>query len=217
MKCVTYYEQDEWIDYEQYESARNNLLKEIRGNIEQDVNIRKLIYEHAGDDEPGSFEKGIAVFDICMKNWKDSELFVEKKSKHAQMIFKSFTRVSRKECERILAGDVEWMKYSGRNLLKEFYNEITINGITPSHIMEVDKDVFGKIKGNKHPVSIVFKKSARHGMGENKDFFNKTLPMADCYNCDRVLLSCRRGIQIPSAVSQIIHIHNTTSMAAYSL
>lgn len=217
MKCVTYYEQNEWLDYEQYELAKEDLLQEIKRNVEQDVSLRKVVYGHAKDEEKGSFEEGIAVFSICMKNWKDSELYVEKKSKHAQMIFKSFAKVSRKDCDRVLAGDVEWMKHSSRNLLKEFYNEITINGIGPSCIMEVEKDVFGEIKGSKHPVSIVFKKAARYGVGPNMDFFSRTLPMADCYNCDRVLMSCKKRIQIPSAVSQIIHMQNTKSMVAYSL
>lgn len=217
MKCVTYYEQNEWIDYEQYEDAKERLLDEIKGNVEQDVSLRKVVYGHAADGERGSFEEGIAVFSICMKNWEDSELYVEKKSKHAQIIYKSFAKVSRKDCERILAGDVEWMKHSSKNLLKEFYNEITINGIAPSHIMEVEKDVFGEIKGSRHPVSIVFKKSIRYGVGPDKNLFSRTLPMADCTSCDRVLLSCKREIKIPSAVSQIIHMQNMKSMVAYSL
>lgn len=218
MKCVTYYEQNEWIDYEQYENLKNNLLKEIKGNVEQDVNLRKVVYEHAKKSMQGSFEEGIAVFSICMKNQDDGELYVEKKTKHAQVIFKSFAKIDRKDCERILSGDVEWMKHSRKNLLKEFYNEITINKIAPSYIVEVQKDVFGEVKGNKYPMCVVFKTSIRRRVGVNMDFFSNSLPMVDCCNCDRVLLSCKKGIQIPSAVSQIIHMHNNTnSTVAYSL
>lgn len=220
MKCVTYQEQNEWINYEQYENAKKNLLEHTKSRVEQDMRLRKMVYAspQVQIESSGVYSEGIILFSICWKNQKDNELYIEKKMIHNQIIFKSFAKITRKECEQILAGELQWMKTSRKNLLKEFYNEVTINGIAPFYIQEVEKDVFGHIKESRTHDSIVFKKSIRQALGHNnKDFFSESLSMADYNNCDRVLMSYKRSIEIPSAVSNIIHIHNTNSTLAYSL
>ncbi len=214
MKCTAYFEENELITYDKYENAINKLSVVEGEGIRRNVTIRKANF--------GTFKECAengenALFCIVMKNFQNNELYLEKRTIDNGMIFKSFIKISKKEADKILNGQMQWMKHSKSVLIHDFYLESMINKLELVSISETSKDVCTQIRGFD---GIVFKHSIRNTRIDEYDgqFFDANLPMIDMINCDSVLYSYRRYIHIPQAVSNIVHIQSSpVSEVAYSL
>lgn len=212
MKCTAYYEDNELITYDKYETAVEKLSSSE--TITRDVYVRKAIFKSERDP---MIKDARVSFSICMKNYMSNEIYLEKKTTENGLVFKSYTKISKKEADRILNGDYKWMKLSRKALLTDFYLESEINQLKLVSIMDSIKDVCSEIRGLD---GIVFKTSMRScNINEyTGQFFDRELPMSDIINCDSVLYSYRRYVHIPNAVSSILHLQSTTHNAvAYSL
>lgn len=212
MKCTAYFEENEIITYDKYEKALEKLCS--TEEVTRDIVVRKALFR-ANTDSFLNDER--VYFSICMKNGSNDELFLEKKTIDNRLVFKSFTKLSKREAERILSGNYQWMKHNKKALFQDFYLESEINQLKLVSISDSVKDVCGQIRGLD---GIVFKHSMRStNVGKyNNQFFDKNLPMTDAFNCDNVIYSYRRYVHIPNAVSSISHLQGTTKNAvAYSL
>lgn len=212
MKCTSYFEENEIVDYGKYEKALEKLC--VSENITRDIKVRKAVFR-SNVHSKQSDER--VVFSICMKNFSLSELYLEKKTLENGMVFKSFTKISKKEADKILSGDYQWLKNNRKALLQDFCLECEINQLKLVCINDTVKDVCEEVRGLD---GIVFKHSMRSTAIEeySNQFFDRSLPMSDVFNCDKVLYSYRRYVHIPSAVSNILHLHSTTkNSVAYSL
>lgn len=213
MKYTTYYENNETITYEHYDEMMQGLLQEENSKIVQDVVMRKVIFQSPVRDMEDSQES--VTYSICMKDFKMNELYVERKSMQKSLVFKSYVKISRKECNKILNRDIAWMKTSSKSLIQDFYLEMTLNDLVPVVLEETIRDICEKAKEDD---GVVFYKSVKVAKNCYTDFFNKELPMMDCLNCDSVILSYKKTVKIPSAISSIIHICNPKARTlAYSL
>jgi len=212
MKCTAYYEENEIITYDKYEVAVEKLS--ASEEITREVYVRKAMFRVNNEQMA---KNSRVSFSICMKNNMTNEIYLEKKTNENRLVFKSFTRINKKEAERILNGDYKWMKSSRKALLQDFYLESEINQLKLVSIIDSVKDVCSEIRGLD---GIVFKTSYRSCSVDKYtgQFFDENLPMSDVLNCDNVLYSYRRYVHIPNAVSSILHIQGTTKNAvAYSL
>lgn len=213
MKYATYYEKNETITYEQYDGMMQELLQEENNRIVQDVAMRKIIFKSPVTDVEDRHES--VTYSVCMKDFKLNELYVERKSMQKSLVFKSYVKISKKDCSRILNQDIAWMKTSNKSLIQDFYLEMTLNGLLPVVMEETVRDICEKTAEED---GLVFYKSVKVAKNCYKQFLNKGLPMMDCLNCDRVILSYKKNVKIPSAISNILHICNPKArILAYSL
>lgn len=212
MKCTAYYEENEIVPYDKYEMAVEKLS--ASEEVTREVYVRKAIFR---TEEEQMLKDSRVSFSICMKNYKTSEIFLEKKTTENGLVFKSYTKINKKEADRILNGDYKWMRSSRKALLSDFYLESEINRLKIVSIMDSVKDICSEVRGLD---GIVFKTSMRSCVinDYSGQFFDKSLPMSDILNCDNVLYSYRRYVNIPAAVSNILHIQSSTqNELAYSL
>lgn len=212
MKCTAYYEENEIITYDKYEKALEKLS--ASEDVKTEVYVRKAVFS---SDKDKMLKDARVSFSICMKNNMTNEIYLEKKTIENGLVFKSYTKINKKETERILNGDYKWMKSNRKALLQDFYLEIEINQLKLVAIVDSIKDVCCEVRGLD---GIVFNTSMRsYSITEYAgQFFDKNLPMSDILNCDSILYSYRRYVHIPKAVSNILHIQGTTQNAvAYSL
>ena len=216
-KCTTYFEENEVITYENYENVLAKLQIEVGIELNKDIQIRKAVFQSAHDQFHLKDNQESVKYSICMKNFKPHEIFLEKRTVRDSMVFKSYISISKKAAEKILGGQIEWMNHDKDGLLHDFYLECKFNDLHLSAIMDTGKDVCSRINGLD---GIVLKHSIRSiGIRQYQgQFFDQRLPMVDMLNCDRILISYRRYIHIPQAVSNIVHMKSgTTCEVAYSL
>lgn len=213
MKCTAYYEENEIIPYDKYKLAVEKLPFSESEGANKGVVVRKAFFG-GGDNRLEMNDR--VTYAISMKDFQDKEIYLEKKTMENGMVFKSFTKISRKEADRMFRGQFQWMKH-GKGIVQDFYLESQINGLKLKCIRESKKDVYGQIRGLD---GIVFKRRIRSTAISEYDgeFFQKELPMVDLLNCDNVLYSYRRYVHIPQAVSNIMHLQSGhKSELAYSI
>ena len=86
---------------------------------------------------------------------------LEKKSKQGSLGHKRSAPVTRKQVERLLAGDVEVLLESGDPLLGELYRKMRFQLLTPKTIVTYDREAFLYTPGN---VRITIDRSLRTGL-----------------------------------------------------
>ena len=185
MKCTAYFEENELIPYDKYEKAMRKLSVNEDEGIRRDVITRKANFNTYKECTENN---GRVSFSIVMKDFLQSEIYLEKKKKENGLVFKSFVKISRKEAEKILNGQLQWMKFSKSGVIRDFYLESDINKLEIVSICETKKDVCTQVRGLD---GIVFKYSIRStDIGHyDEQFFDEKLPMIDVINCDNVLYS----------------------------
>jgi VTC domain. len=82
--------------------------------------------------------------------------------------------VTRKEVEKILSGNVDWMVDSGRALLMELYTKMKYQQLKPRTIVDYDRETFIYGPGN---VRVTLDTNIKTGVSST-DIFNPELPLA---------------------------------------
>ena len=117
-------------------------------------------------------------FRIRFYNGDLSFITLEKKSKINGLCNKIGCNINAEETNRILKGDIEWMKYDDRALLIEFYSKIKTQGLKPKTIVAYTREAFVYKPGN---VRVTLDHNIRTG-DFRTDFLNPetiTLPAGD--------------------------------------
>ena len=86
-------------------------------------------------------------FRIRIYNGSDDYICLEKKIKKGELTQKLQTRLTRAQCEDILAGKLEWMKAQKDGLLVQLYSCMQ-EGLKPKTIVEYDRTPFVYAPGN---------------------------------------------------------------------
>ncbi len=210
MKYTRYNEENCVIDYSYYDELldrfderRYKSLKAYVRKVQFVENRFKLVTYDQIDETP--------VFNLCMFFYenKDEQLYLEKKSRQNDSIYKSYQKITREQCEKLLDNDIEWMKKSNVSMFREFYLYLTINGLEAATVMEYDREIFSS--GKEY---VVFNKAVKRAIDKDAGFFDEDVQMLDCINCDQIVMSCKKLISIPEAVNNIL---NTRNNKAYQL
>ena len=199
MGYTGYYEDNYMISYAEYEQIRKEIALSGQGQKTEELTVRKLKFEttEAGEQEADK----LPVYCICMKNQDIKDIYLEKRRVEDGVIYKTYARLSYKECEKIIFGDIEWMKKSKKLLLKDLYYQITINGLKQERIEEYKREIVQR-KENEY---LVFNKRIQVTKAEKEKFLQERLSMIDCLAWDEVFVSSRCEIRIPLAVTNILH------------
>ena len=205
MDYTVYSESNYIISYENYEKIKAEAMESRVEFTKEDeletIVIRKLRFENINlvqhwNDEP------LPVFYVSMKNYDEDNLYLEKQSSENNITTKAMEKISREEFEKILSGDIEWMKNCKKLLLNDLYFQITTNGLKPERIEEYEREVFQR----REREYISFNKRVSVASQKVVEFFNRQLPLADCLAWDEILVSCKQEMKHPLFFTSMVHM-----------
>ena len=78
----------------------------------------------------------IRIYDGCT-----DKILLEDKQKHDNMCYKLSTLLTKEQCERLIAGEFDWLSQSDHSLLLSLYERM-LRGYRPKCIIEYDRQVF---------------------------------------------------------------------------
>ncbi len=113
--------------------------------------IRSLYFDNIYDKALKEKLDGVNFrekFRIRYYNGDKSFITLEKKSKLNSLTSKEQAHLSEEEARKIVSGDIEWMKDSGRPLVQELYSKMLSEGIRPMTIVDYTREPFVYAPGN---------------------------------------------------------------------
>lgn len=138
---------------------------------------------------------------------------LEKKSKIHGLCNKLSVPLTKEECEKIIAGDIVWMRDRKEALLVELYAKMQYQLIRPRTIVSYTREPFIYEAGN---VRITFDYNVRTGIS-SKDFFDVNVPTIAASECDEIILEVKYDHFLPEVIENIIQLKNrrTSSFSKY--
>lgn len=129
-----------------------------------------------------------------------SYIVLEKKSKRNSLSFKISCRLTRDECESILAGDIEWMAESERPLLREFYAVQTTQLMRPKTIVSYTRHPLVFKPGN---TRVTFDTDIRSSLFA-ADPFDLDTPLMQALPSSKVILELKYDEFLPEIIRLLV-------------
>lgn len=199
MKYLTYYENGEIISTKDYKEAVAKLKIKNKKDTVQKYILQKYAFSFCLTDVEDSSQ-----YYLCKKKSNDLQVYLEKKSVQGNLVCKQREEISEQEGERILRGEIQWMKEDERTLVRDFYLQSTLNELKYSHMMEFVREVYHYDKQD----YVVFDKAVRRQVDQ---YF------LECLFEDDVKVSVRRAKTIPRYILNILaNIEPVTEQWVYA-
>lgn len=197
MKYMSYYEDSSKMSQGEYICLKRETKKE-KPNRVQGMVIRKLEFIHAIGHVPN--REDLPSYAICMRDNKEEHLYLEKKKIQNNVIYKNKVKISTDEVQRILSGDIVWMKDSQNTLFRDVYLQMTINHMEVGGIQEFDREVWKCGKDS----CVVFDLRIQRLIGKEADFFEGSKVRIDCLPSNQIHVTYRRDKTIPRMIANIL-------------
>lgn len=133
---------------------------------------------------------------------------LEKKSKINGLCNKQQVRLCTEEVERILSGDIEWMRTDAHKLVNELYFKMKSKGLRPKTIVDYRREAFVFPAGN---VRVTLDYNIRTGM-QSIDFLNPssvTVPTID----NVIILEVKWDEYLPDIIRDAVNLEGRRSSA----
>ena len=134
MQYTMYYEEQQKIDYDEYGRLKQQLLQKEENQKFEKYTLRKLKFR--GDES----NDAVPHYYLCVKNQDEDAIYLEKKYMQMHIWHRACAKLNRTDCDRILRGDIEWMKDSKEALFQDFYLQATLNHLSPGNVIEYQKE-----------------------------------------------------------------------------
>lgn len=166
------------IDMVQYQVLQRKLATLLKPDPHMEpskhYNIRNLYFDDF--KESALCDKASGVYSrkkyrMRIYNHSDSTIKFERKSKVHQYIYKESIKINRKEAEKIISGEFNFLAGSKEQVLRDFYFEAKNKLMHPVSIVEYDREAYIHPVGN---VRITFDTNLRVDMG-SASFFDGAL------------------------------------------
>lgn len=200
-----------YINYSDYLSLRNRLRVVINSDSNVDnvgkYKIRSIYFDNLQDKVLREKIYGInnrEKFRIRYYNEDSSFIKLEKKSKVNGLCSKISTIITRDQCEKILNGDIKWMKKSEDALMVELYTKMNYQRLKPKTIVDYVREPYVYRTGN---VRITIDSEIKTGV-YSKDLFNQDLPVIECDSKGIIILEVKYDEFLPNIIKDIIQINN---------
>ena len=176
----------------------------IRSLYFDDYHNRALFEKLDGTDPREKFR-------IRIYNRQDDYICVEKKVKKGELTQKLQARITRKQCDAILCGEIDWMWREGSAVLTELYTHMR-EGLKPKTIVEYDRQPFIYGPGN---VRVTVDRNIRSGVSST-DLFGD-IPLVPVSSLD--VLEIKFDAYLPEIVRMLAGglERRRTSVSKYAL
>ena len=138
--------------------------------------IRSLYFDNVYDKALREKLDGVNMrekFRIRYYNGDIGFIQLEKKSKIGSLTSKAQARISAEKAQKIISGDLDWMKSSENDLVRELYAKMRFEGLRPRTIVDYTREPFIYAPGN---VRVTLDYDIRTGLGST-DFLSPKVPM----------------------------------------
>ena len=174
--------------------------------------IRSLYFETPNDKVLKEKLYGVndrEKFRIRYYNDDYSFIKLEKKTKVNGLGNKLSAPLTREECEKIIAGDIAWMRDSKYGLILELYSKMKFQQLRPKTIVDYLREPFVYKPGN---VRITIDSEIKTGIN-SKDLFSEKLPSARINNEEVMILEVKYDEFLPDVIRNMIQTKNRKSTA----
>ena len=194
MRYMTYYEERNTITVGKYQQMKQNLMNNGQQYQMEKYTLRKLRF--IGNES----QTDRADYSMCIKNGNEEQVYLEKKYVQNGLYFKHCEKITRDECTKILNGDLEWMKGHNKELLSDFYLQITLNHLSPGYLTEYEKEMHQCKKGT----PVIFCRKVYRGAGITNRLFERPEIMIPCLDEGKVLVTYKRTAKLPEIFSTLL-------------
>lgn len=173
--------------------------------------IRSLYFDNIYDTALKEKIDGInnrEKFRIRIYNCDYSFIRLEKKSKINGLCNKISANLTRTETEKIVSGNIEWMREADRALVVELYSKMKSKLLRPSVIVDYNRDPYVYGPGN---VRITLDYNIKTGL-KNTSLFDAETPTVTA-GTPVFLLEVKYDEFLPAVIQDIIQLSNRRSTA----
>ena len=209
-----------YINFSDYISIKSRLRSimhmDKNANENNEYKIRSLYFDNVYDK--ALMEKVIGVpkrhkFRIRFYNDNHEFIRLEKKSKIRGLCLKDSEKITKEECEKIINGDIEFLRDSNKKLFIDLYSEMKGNLLRPKTIVDYTREAYIYPIGN---VRITFDKSVRTGLN-NINMFDDNLATIETIDNKYIVLEVKFDEFLPQIIRDIIQVkeRRATSISKY--
>lgn len=179
--------------------------------------IRSIYFDNYNDMVLNEKVMGINNRDkFRIRYYNDAINFIklEKKSKINGLCLKVSASISAEECEKILAGDIDFLRQSPKKLFNELYVKMKNQLLRPKTIVDYIREAYIYEPGN---VRITFDKKIRTGIRAT-DFLNQNIPTVGIMANEYMVLEVKYDEFLPEIIRDCIQTpRRATSISKYAL
>lgn len=135
---------------------------------------------------------------------------LEKKSKKGGLCYKESVPITKKDCEKLLKGDISFLINSENDLLKELYAKMHYQMLRPKCIVAYTRESFICAQGNTR----VTLDSNISGSNNVLEFLNPSLSFTKLFN--NSVLEVKWDEYLPQLVKDIVQMKNGRKSTAFS-
>ena len=176
--------------------------------------IRSLYFDNFNDKalmEKISGFNNREKFRIRFYNHNHSFIRLEKKSKLNGLCYKSSAPLTKEECQKILNGDINFLKDSNKDVLKEFYCKLKYQCLKPKTIVDYTREAYIFNAGN---VRITVDRNIKSGL-YSTNIFDPNLPTLGLVNDNPIILEIKYDNFLPDIIRDLVQT-NTRRQTAVS-
>lgn len=173
--------------------------------------VRSLYFDNISDKALREKIDGVnrrEKFRLRYYNYDTSLIHLEKKSKLNGLGYKEQVALTAEESQKIIDGDIDWMKNSNRPLVQELYFKMKNQGLKPKTIVDYTREPFIYGPGN---VRVTLDYDIRTGL-QGTQFLSPdciTIPVRE----DPIILEVKWDEYLPSVIRDVIQLDGRRSSA----
>ena len=162
---------------------------------------KDINYLRASDEKHHNFD----CYSLNIKNVSDSRIQLERQSYREGTYYSTYTYVDKAQCEKLLGGDIEWMKDCGDALLEELYIQMTVNKIEPGVIVRYEREIY-RMHGSGD--MIIFDKSIRSSYDfETASVMEGGVKLQERLQKDCVVMTYHKPVLVPRVIASILNFN----------
>ena len=193
------------------------VAKSDKNAIDGKYFIRSLYFDTPADTALREKIDGVSrreKFRVRYYNFDTSLIHLEKKSKVAGLCSKRSAELTVEQVEKIIAGDIGWMKEHADELVKELHYKMTVQQLRPKTIVDYWREPFVYSAGN---VRITLDYGIRTGL-KCTDFLNSECPTVSVPD-DPIVLEVKWDEFLPSVIRNAVQLGNrrTSAFSKYAI
>lgn len=210
-----------YINLLDYMAMRSRLMQIMKidknSNSDREYRIRSLYFDNIRNKVLMEKIHGInhrEKFRIRFYNDNHSFIRLEKKSKINGLCNKISEPISKEECERIVRGDIDFLRESDKGLFLELYSKMKWDILKPKAIVDYTREAYVYPVGN---VRITFDKNIRTGI-HSKNLFDMNLPTVNAIDNRYIVLEVKYDEFLPEIIQHIIQTgdRQATAISKYA-
>lgn len=200
-----YIEETQLIDFMDY----RNITGRISGHS---AKLRKVYFNKDINYLHGVL-KGTDNFDrysLNIRNPEDSRFQLERQSFREGTFYSTYTYLDKAQCDRLVTGDIEWMKDSSDSLIREMYIQMDINEIKPGVVVEYEREIY-RIHCSSD--MIMFDKSIKSSYDfEGCEVFSNELVLKERLEEGACVMTYHQPVMVPRVVASLLNFREGKKM-----